>query len=103
MPSMKDLAGSQAAAKLMQSLGGPAGALPEEALPMPEGPEAGADPEMLLEQLAAMLEGLPEDAANEARTHLNALRELLTQGEAQAQGQVPPEMPAPQGGEGMEV
>ena len=103
MPGMRDMAGAEAAARKMAEMGGGMPELPPElaaAAGGAGGPEMGGDPMMLIDQLAASFEGAPEDVANEARTHLNAIRELLTQGDmaaapveeeaAPAESEVPP-------------
>lgn len=100
MPPLGDMAGSQAAMRKLAELSGGAGELPPEAAAMEAPPEemaAGGDPMMLLDELAAACEGLPEGIANEARMHLNALRELLTQGAA-ASEPAPAEEEAPAAG-----
>ena len=99
MPKKMDMASSSAAAQMLAGLQGggsaPAGMPPEmPADDMGGMPAAGGDPSELIDQLASAFEGAPQDVMAEAQSHLNALRELLTKGQAQ---EAPPPGGAPGG------
>jgi len=81
--------------------GGPPGEVPmEEGLP-PEGegaPPAEPDLDTALGGVEAALGGIPEEAAEEIRTHLNAIREIAARsggGSPMMPEEAPPTSPAP--------
>lgn len=80
--------GGEAPMDLAALLGGGASPepMPDEGAPMP--PDAGGAPDLdtALAGVEGALEGMPPEAAEEIRTHLNAIREIAAQG-----GGAPPE------------
>jgi len=89
MPGMQDAARDAA----MAGLGGAGGGMPE---PPPEegmepmGAEGGGDFEGLITPVEGFFDGLPGDVAEQARSHINALRDLAAQGGGEEAAPVEP-------------
>lgn len=67
-------------------------------LPAPDA-GAGGDPESALLALEGALEGLDPSVAEEARQHVNAIREILARDPAAAEAAAPEQAAAPVSGE----
>lgn len=103
------LARGRAAEGMMRDGGGAGqppvdlGAATTEPMPDQAPPAGGADVDGLISQLDAALDGMDPQMAEEARTHLNAIREITSKDAGPAMAEQPPpggEPPMP-GQEGM--
>ena len=97
------MAGMQDAARgaAIDQMGGGGEPMPPEEAMEPQGAEGTGDFEGLITPVEGFFDGLPGDVAEQARSHINALRDLAAQGggeeaptEPGAKASVPP------GGEG---